>query len=320
MTLQQIRSLIEVVERGLNVSAAARGLFLSQSAVSTQLHNLEGELGGPIFVRDGKKFVGLTPMGRDAFEMARLVLTHVEKLKQVRDEHYNQNAGSLTVGATFTQAHYALPAIIQRFTREFPQVLVNVRQGSPREMLTLARNAEVDFCIGTEAATDYPELISFPCHRWNRGVIVLPDHPLLARQPFTLADLAQYRLVTYGPAVDTYSVVQHAFYTEGLAPNIVVTAADPSTIKQYVKMGLGVGIIGSAAYNDGEDADIRFLDASHLFASGTFCVALRRDTYLRGFAFRFIELYAPQWTRDALSVALSGVTPSDAPSKRIDTS
>lgn len=311
MTLQQIRSLIEVVERGLNVSAAARGLFLSQSAISTQLHNLEEELGSPIFVRDGKKFVELTPVGRDALAMARLILANVAKLKQVRDEHYNQNVGSLTVGATFTQAHYALPAIIQRFTREFPQVSINVRQGSPREMLALARNAEVDLCIGTEAATDYPELISFPCHRWNRGIIVLPNHPLLTRRPFTLADLAQYRLVTYGPVVDTYSVVQHAFYTEGLTPNIVLTAADPSTIKQYVKMGLGVGIIGSAACNEAEDGDMRFVDASHLFAPGTFCVALRRDTYLRGFAFRFIELYAPQWTREALSATLSGVMPAD---------
>ena len=71
MNLQQLRYLVAIVDHGLNISEAAERLFTSQPTISSQVRQLEDELGIAIFVRRGKRFTGLTEPGRLVVERAR---------------------------------------------------------------------------------------------------------------------------------------------------------------------------------------------------------------------------------------------------------
>ena len=109
MKLQQLRYICEVARQGLNLSAAAEKLHTSQPGVSKQIRLLEDELGVEIFVRHGKRFVEITPPGRDIIRVAERMLRDATNLKNVAQEFTSEQTGSLTIATTHTQARYALP-------------------------------------------------------------------------------------------------------------------------------------------------------------------------------------------------------------------
>src|SRR5690606_17070435 len=106
--------------------------------------------------------------------------------------------------------------------------------------------------------------------RWNRSVIVPPDHPLVkAKQPLRLEDIARFPIVTYVFGFTGRSQLDAAFRSAGLEPQVVFTAADADVIKTYVRLGLGVGIVASMAHDPRVDTDLVSLPADHLFEAST---------------------------------------------------
>ena len=74
---------------------------------------------------------------------------------------------------------------------------------------------------------------------------------------------------------------------------MVLTATDTDVIKTYVRLGFGVGIIASMAYDESQDGDLVCIDASHLFASSVTHIGFRRGTFLRRYMLDLIESFAP---------------------------
>jgi LysR family cys regulon transcriptional activator len=81
-----------------------------------------------------------------------------------------------------------------------------------------------------------------------------------------------------------------------LTPDIVMAALDADVIKSYVELGMGIGIVASMAFLADRDTPLQLLDSTHLFEAQTSRIAIRRGRYLRGYAYRFIELCVPQLT------------------------
>jgi LysR family cys regulon transcriptional activator len=138
--------------------------------------------------------------------------------------------------------------------------------------------------------------VSVPVYQWNRCVVVPAKHPL-TKGPLTLEALAEYPIVTYDFAFANRSLVQKAFESRGLKPNVVLTALDSDVIKTYVELGLGVGILAKMAFDPKRDTCLRAIDASHLFESSTTRLGIKRGAYLRRYAYEFIELFAPHLPR-----------------------
>jgi LysR family cys regulon transcriptional activator len=87
--------------------------------------------------------------------------------------------------------------------------------------------------------------------------------------------------------------------------DIVLTAMDSDVIKQYVSLGLGVGIVASMAFDHGRDKGLRAVEASHLFAPNVTRLAVRRGAYLRQYAYHFISQFAPELTRADIDAAMN---------------
>src|SRR4051812_13462802 len=192
MKLQQLRYICEVARQNLNLSAAAEALFTSQPGISTQIRSLEEELGVDIFVRHGKRVVAITEPGKAILEIAHRVLKDTQSLKQVGEEFTQQSHGSLTIATTHTQARYALPSVIQQFTKRYPGVRLSLRQGSPTQISELVRSGEADVAIATEVTEPYQDLVMLTCHEWNRCVLVPPGHALLKSKKLTLEAIAAF--------------------------------------------------------------------------------------------------------------------------------
>ena len=305
MKLQQLRYIWEVNRHNLNVSATAQSLFTSQPGISKQIRLLEDELGVEIFARSGKHLTRVTPAGQSIIELAGQVLKLTENIKQVAQEHSDERRGSLAIATTHTQARYALPPIISEFTLKYPEVALHMQQGTPKQIAQMVSEGLADFAIATESLELFTDLVLLPCYRWNRCVLVPKEHPLATLDgPLTLEALAEHPLVTYVFGFTGRSQLDDAFKAKGLTPNVVLTAADADVIKTYVRLGMGVGIVAHMAVDPVLDSDLVALDASHLFASSTTKIGIRRGTFMRGYMYDFLARFAPPLTRDRVDEAL----------------
>ncbi len=305
MKLQQLRYLREVARQGLNLSVAAEKLHTSQPGISKQIKLLEDELGVQILVRNGKRVVAVTEPGKIILEIAERLLGDVDNLKRVAEEFSHEDTGTLTIATTHTQARYALPRVIKQFTQRYPKVRLHLRQGNPTQIAEMTSSGEADMCIAPEAIALFDELVMLPCYDWNRSVIVPPDHPLIKEKKLSLEAVAKYPIITYDFAFTGRSKMQGAFESRGLIPNVVLTAIDADVIKTYVELGLGVGIVASMAYDPKRDRHLCAIDASHLFEPSTTRIGLRRNFYLRGYLYDFIELFAPHLNRKVVGAAMA---------------
>ncbi|TNF07996.1 MAG: HTH-type transcriptional regulator CysB [Gammaproteobacteria bacterium] len=303
MKLQQLRYIWEVAHHELNVSATAQSLYTSQPGISKQIRLLEDELGVEIFSRSGKHLTRVTPAGEEILNVAGDILRKVESIKQLAQEHNDPKRGSLSIATTHTQARYALPGVIESFINKYPDVSLHMHQGTPMQISEQAADGAVDFAIATEALELFHDLLMMPCYRWNRCILVPKDHPLAQNSTLTLEDVANYPLVTYVFGFTGRSRLDEAFNDRGLVPRVVFTATDADVIKTYVRLGLGIGIVAHMAYDEDKDTDLVALDATHLFKSSVTSIGFRRGTYLRGYMYDFIELFAPHLTRDRIDEA-----------------
>ena len=129
MNFQQLRSVRETARQRFNLTLVAEALHTSQPGVSRQIKELEEELGAELFVRAGRRFLGLTPTGEQALPLIERLLQDAENLKRVAADYAAAEQGLLTVAATHTQARYALPGAVRDFRATHPGVTLHLQQG-----------------------------------------------------------------------------------------------------------------------------------------------------------------------------------------------
>ncbi|MEE3182861.1 MAG: LysR substrate-binding domain-containing protein, partial [Pseudomonadota bacterium] len=130
-------------------------------------------------------------------------------------------------------------------------------------------------------------------------------HPLAEKDDLTLEDVAAQPLVTYVFGFTGRSRLDDAFKRGGHVPNVVFTATDTDVIKTYVRLGFGIGIIASMAFDPEADADLVARDASHLFTSSVTHIGCRKGTFLRKFMLDFIRRFAPHLSGDIVADAFA---------------
>lgn len=299
--------MVEIARQSFSVSRAAEALNVAQPALSRHLRAFERELGVDLFLRKQKRLRGLTPPGAVILDVAQRILNDAANIAKIAHDFSDQKSGQLTVATTHTQALYALPPVIQRFSQRYPEVEVMIRQDSPTKIIDLVRRREADVCIGSESG-EGSDLLLLPCHTMHRVVLTPPGHPLLTMRRLTLENLARYPIITYdAPFVGRLKLV-NAFAVRGLKPKIVLSAIDTDVIKAYVERGLGVAIIAKLAFDAKRDKNLRSIDASHLFEPNTIHLGIHRDDYLRNYVFDFIEMFSPQLKKKQIKNALQTAT------------
>ena len=296
MKLHQLRYLAAVAQSGLNITAAAQKLHTSQPGVSKQIKLLEDELGFQIFVREGRNLTRITPAGQQVIERALHILQEAQSIRDLSTELRDEGRGSLSIGTTHTQARYVLPQVIREFRARYPQVRLNLHQGTSEQIAEMVADDRIDCAVATGSESLFAELTLLPCYRWHRTVITPRDHALSSGGRLTFKALAAYPLITYTFSFSGPSSLHEAFARAGLTPNIAITARDADVIKTYVRLGLGVGIVAHMAL-DADDADLAIIDATHLFPAHTTWIGFRRGTLLRKYMYEFAQLLAPHLER-----------------------
>ncbi|SDV47096.1 CysB family HTH-type transcriptional regulator [Chitinasiproducens palmae] len=306
MNFQQLRLTREAARRKLNLTEVANVLYTSQSGVSKHIKDLEDELGVEIFVRRGKRLVDITEPGRHVLTLIERILLDVENLRRTARHFAAADSGSLVVATTHTQARYVLPKIIPGFRALFPNVHLALHQGSPAQITEMVAQGEADVGIATESLDRHPGLVAFPYYTWRHVVVAPRNHALAQRSDLTLADIAQYPIITYDQGFTGRPHIDAAFAQAGLAPDMTFTAIDADVIKTYVGLDMGIGIVSEMAFDAARDTELVRLDIGQPFAESTSRIGVRRGVYLRSYVYRFIEMLAPQLNADVVRQRLAG--------------
>ncbi len=302
MNFQQLRIIRETIRQKYNLTEAAAALYTSQSGVSKHIKDLEDELGVQLFVRKGKRLLGLTEPGQALAGIVDRMLIDADNIKRLSSDFTATNEGELVIATTHTQARYVLPPIVARFKQLFPKVHLVLQQASPVEIAEMLAQGDADIGIATESLTNHHQLVAFPYYHWQHSLIVPQGHALTQQQTITLADLTKWPLITYHGGFTGRAKIDDTFKQAHLTPDVVMSALDADVIKTYVELGMGVGIVASIAFDPDRDRRLQQLETS-LFGDNTTLIAVRRNHVLRGFAYKFIELCNPDLNLKAVREA-----------------
>jgi LysR family transcriptional regulator, cys regulon transcriptional activator len=307
MNLHQFRFVQEAVRRDLNLTETAKALFTSQPGVSKAILELEGELGIDIFARHGKRLRRVTEPGREVLKSIEVIMREVANLKRIGEEFSQQDAGTLSIATTHSQARYFLPGPIAQMRRRFPKVTISLHQGTPEQVAKMVYEEVGDFGLATESLNNLPELVSLPCYEWQHVLVLPVGHPLTQVDRISLEDLAPLPLISYHPSFSGRKRIDAAFATRKLVPNIVLEAIDADVIKTYVKLGLGIGIVAEIAMRDEpQGGELVPRPAGHLFGQNVARIAFKRGAYLRNFVYAFVEMLSDRLSRSLVERAMAG--------------
>lgn len=126
----------------------------------------------------------------------------------------------------------------------------------------------MDIAISTEALDECDKLTKLHCYSWHH-VLVVPENHALLTQTLSLAKIAQYPILTYMPGMTGQGKIMQAFASQGLNIEVDLYATDSDVIKNYVRLGFGVGIIAEMAFDPAQDQGLVKLDLSSWLTEST---------------------------------------------------
>jgi len=307
VNLNQLRFVQEAVRRDLNLTETAKALFTSQPGISKAILELEEELGVDIFARHGKRLKRVTEPGQAVLRSVEIIMREVANLKRIGEEFSKQDAGTLSIATTHTQARYFLPGPVAQLRARYPKVQVVLHQGMPEQVARMLLDDVAEIGLATEALAAHDELITLPCHHWQHVMVVPASHPLAATQRPTLQELAAYPLVLYQATVTGRTRIDQAFARARIKPVVALEAIDSDVIKTYVRLGLGVGIVAELAVQDeARPGDLAWRPVGHLFGNNVTHVAFKRGAYLRHFVLAFAGMLSPHLNPALIARAMCG--------------
>ena len=309
MNLHQFRFVQEAVRRDLNLTETAKALFTSQPGISKAILELEAELGIDIFARHGKRLRRVTEPGVQVLKAIEVIMREVGNLKRIGEEFSQQDAGTLSIATTHSQARYFLPGPVAQLRKRFPKVNISLHQGAPDQVARMVIDEVADIGLATESLTQFDELVTLPCYEWHHAVVMPANHPLAQVERVSLEDLAVLPLVSYHPSFSGRRRVDAAFAARGLKPDVVLEAIDADVIKTYVRIGLGVGIVSELAVRDDPPGgELVSRPVGHLFGQNVTRIAFKRGAYLRNFVYAFAEMMSDRLSRALIAKSMNGDT------------
>lgn len=242
MDFKQLRYFTAVVEAG-NISGAARTLHISQPPLSAQLHQLEDELGCPLFERGPRK-IKLTQPGRLFYERARTILSLCDAAEREVQDALEGVQGTLRLGAVSSVSSTALVPWLTDFHRTYPRTHLELFEGNTYEILEQLRAGFIEVAI---IRTPFGEsgLCCLPLQKESLFAVgnarFFPDAPP-AR--ISLAALCAHPLLLYRR---WEQVLQDRLRAQHQHMSVLCKCDDARTVLYLADQGLGVGVVPQSA-------------------------------------------------------------------------
>ena len=245
-SIRQIRYFMAVADTG-QISRAARELNVSQSAITTAIKQLEQIVGTPLFRRHSGG-VTLTYEGNIFLDHAQRILAAVHEAVRSPNRLRYDVQGRLRLAMTYTVAGYYLPPYIERFTRAFPGVQLDLSEASRGSIEDGLVSGIFDLAVMLTSNIIDQEGLTFDTLLQSRRRLWLSaQHPLLKLPSISLADVAEqnYIMLTVDEASNT---AQRYWNKTNYRPNTQFRTSSVEAVRSMVASGMGVTILSDMVY------------------------------------------------------------------------
>jgi DNA-binding transcriptional LysR family regulator len=245
ITLRQFEIFSAVVEEK-QLTKASKKLFITQSAVSHALNELEEQLGGPLFDRDSRVLL-LNDRGRYLLPLCREILSKTEHVWEIMNEKRGVLAGSLNIVASSTIGNYVLPHLAGVFKSMYPETYLNIQIHNTRvaEQLIVERKVDIGF---VEGEVEHEKILVKP---WFEDELVIIAHPsdiLAISNRFHLGrDMAKARWVMREKGSGTAQIFKKKIGPHITNLNVVMELGHTEAIKNAVEAGCGLACLSNLA-------------------------------------------------------------------------
>ena len=241
ITLRQFQIFIAVAETR-QVTRASKKLFLTQSAVSMALAELENQLGGPLFDRHGRSLL-LNDRGRYLLPMAKNITNQVRNVEALLSEQKEVIAGSLEITASSTIGNYVLPYPVALFMRMHPETHINMMVANTKQAERLVAQGVMDLGFVEGGITDEAVRMT-PWFEDELRIIISTSHPLADQELFTLPDdLVKTAWVLREDGSGTAEIFKNKLGEHAALLNVVTRIGHTEAIKKAVEAGVGAACL-----------------------------------------------------------------------------
>jgi|GEM_PF-97071 len=243
VTFHQLH-IFQTVARHLSFTRAARELFLTQPAVSTQIRQLEEQLGLALFNQIGKR-LSLTQAGRELYTYAQKIFQILKEMEMVMDELKGLRRGKLALSVV-TTAEYIVPSLLGAFRQIYPDITVSLEVTNRARVLQRLVGDEIDLAVMGQPPEEL-NLVGEPFLPNELLLVAPPSHPLAREKRVPLSRLASETFLVREQGSGTRIALEKLFREAGLPLQIGLELGSNEAIKQAIQAGLGLGVLSAYA-------------------------------------------------------------------------
>ncbi len=298
MEIHQLEYFVAIVETG-GFSRAAERCNVAQPSLSQQIKKLEYEIGHPLFDRMGRKVV-LTDAGRLLLPRARTILGELQDIRGDLQTGLQDGYGTLAVGFIPTVAPFVLPAVIRRFSQEFPDATLEVHEDFTDELIAKIIAAELDVGITSlpikNKMIHTQELLTEPLL-----VAASQKYDIVSRASIQVKELDDFPFIALSEVHCLGEQVQSFCYQQDVDLNIVCHTAQLSTVQNCIALGLGVSLVPHALALNDTSGHIVYRTISDSVPQRKIAAATHARRHLSFLGRKFIEIVRLEYPRDHVS-------------------
>ena len=254
--LELYRVFKEVAETG-NISVAAKNLYISQSAVSQSIKQLETALQARLFARSPRG-VTLTGEGQMLYQYVRsalgLIATGEDKLSQAQQ----LLLGTRIIGASDTVTSFFLTPYLEAFHRQHPAIRLKIVSGRSAKVLSMLKSGAVDIAFVSSPAD--PAVENWPCFATHSVFVAGSDYDCDFDHVYTRQEIADFPLILLERKASSRVFLEQEFLKSGVTLNPEIELSSRSLLVSLARIGLGVAGVTLEFVRKALDAgDIRTL-------------------------------------------------------------
>lgn len=248
MDTQSLKAFIAVAEQK-SFSAAAESLYLTQSAVSKRIKQLEEQLGTTLFDRHNRT-ISLTEAGEALLPRAQHILDLVSDTELELENISGDISGSLTLATSHHIGLHRLPPVLRKFVHAHPNVDLDLQFMGSERAYQAVRLRQVDLALTTLEQTPKSDIAAIPLWQDDMVCVCAANHRLAGIPQVSLQDLSSEPAILPEPDTITYQLINNVFAAEGLTLKAPMPTNYLETIKMLVSVGMGWSVLPSSMVSD----------------------------------------------------------------------
>jgi DNA-binding transcriptional LysR family regulator len=288
ISIRQLELFVKIAQLG-NVTKAAKALFLSQSAASMGLLELEKQLDTPLFDRVGKK-LSLNSNGEYLFSKAKEIIERILEFENFHLQKKNQLVGNLNIGASTTIGNYILPQNLNNFINDNPEIKVHIYIENTKEIIEKILSLEIDLAY-IEGTCSHPEIL---VETWRKDELVFccsPNFPLAKKKKLKLSDIQKPIWILREIGSGTRHIFEKNFGATHLSPeSILLEMSSTEAIKEALISGMGVSCLSfEAIKREIKAGDLVLLNIDEIKITRYFYKLVHKRKYITNLIKSFAE-------------------------------